>query len=33
MTVRHRRWHYWLWLVLGTATVVGLSVSWKGMAP
>lgn len=33
MTVRHRRWHYWMWLVLGPVVLIGLIISWKGITP
>jgi hypothetical protein len=33
MTVRQRRWHLWIWLVLGPVVVLGLVISWKGSVP
>lgn len=29
MTLRHRRWHFWMWLLLGPAIAVGLVLSWN----
>jgi hypothetical protein len=33
MTVRHRRWHFWIWLALGPAIAIGVIISWKGITP
>jgi hypothetical protein len=33
MTVNHRRWHFWVWLILGPLIVIGLIASRKGMVP
>lgn len=29
MTLRHRRWHFWIWLLLAPALGVGLLLSWN----
>jgi hypothetical protein len=29
MTLRHRHWHLWMWLVLGPVVVIGLIISWN----
>jgi hypothetical protein len=33
MTVRHRRWHLWIWVVLTPIIVGGLTVGCKGITP
>jgi hypothetical protein len=29
MTLRHRRWHFWLWLLLAPVLAVALVLSWS----